>query len=156
MGQKCLYWPEITTNACYGLNLVVFGPKVLNFTGGSINFGTQVTEKPSRHLVCFVFWSGMRPNGPKMPIFGNKASIGPQILIFMGVSQSFGTHITERPPRQLDRFVFGQVSDQMGQNYAHIWPKMLVLGQIWPFFGQKSNFLGAGSITFDTLISGFQ
>ena len=106
MGQKCLYWPEITTNACYGLNLVVFGPKVLNFTGGSINFGTQVTEKPSRHLVCFVFWSGMRPNGPKMPIFGNKASIGPQILIFMGVSQSFGTHITERPPRQLVRIVF--------------------------------------------------
>ena len=33
---------------------------------------------------------------------------------------------------------------------------MPVLGQIWPFLGPKSNFLGAGSKNFDTLISGFQ
>ena len=31
-----------------------------------------------------------------------------------------------------------------------------VLCQIWPFLGQKSNFLGAGSKTFGTLISGVQ
>ena len=33
---------------------------------------------------------------------------------------------------------------------------MPVLGQIWPFLGPKSNFLGAGSKNFGTLISGFQ
>ena len=34
--------------------------------------------------------------------------------------------------------------------------KMPVLGQIWPFLGPKSNFLGAGSKNFGTLVSGFQ
>ena len=33
---------------------------------------------------------------------------------------------------------------------------MPVLGQIWPFLGPKSNFLGAGSKNFGTLVSGFQ
>ena len=33
---------------------------------------------------------------------------------------------------------------------------MPVLGQIWPFLGPKSNFLGAGSKDFGTLISGIQ
>ena len=33
---------------------------------------------------------------------------------------------------------------------------MPVLGQIWPFLGLKSNFLGAGSKTFGALISGNQ
>ena len=154
MGQKCLYWPEITTNACYGLNLVVFGPKVLNFTGGSINFGTQVTEKPSRHLVCFVFWSGMRPNGPKMPIFGNKASIGPQILIFMGVSQSFGTNITENHLDNLFASFFGQALDQMGQKCRYL-AQNASFGPNLAVFGPKIQFLGAGSKNFGTLISGF-
>ena len=39
---------------------------------------------------------------------------------------------------------------------ANIWPKMPVLGQIWPVLGPKSNFLGAGSKNFGTLISGNQ
>ena len=33
---------------------------------------------------------------------------------------------------------------------------MPVLGQIWPFLGPKSNFWGAGSKNFGTLVSGFQ
>ena len=37
---------------------------------------------------------------------------------------------------------------------AHNWPKMPVLGQIWPFLGQKSIFWGGWSKTFGTLISG--
>ena len=37
--------------------------------------------------------------GPNLDVFG------PKILIFMGVSKSFGTHITEKPPRQLFRIV---------------------------------------------------
>ena len=54
------------------------------------------------------------------------------------------THTTEEPPRHLGLIVFGQALDQMGQNYAHSWPKMPVLGQIWPFLGLKSIFSGEG------------
>ena len=87
--------------------------------------------------------------GPNLAVFG------PKILIFMGVSKSFGTNITENHLDNLSALFFGQALDQMGQN-ADIWPKMPVLGQIWPFLGPKSNFLGAGSKNFGTLVSGFQ
>ena len=55
----------------------------------------------------------MGTNGPKMPIFGKKcqfgqnlAVFGPKILISMGVSKSFRTHITEEPPRHLFSHLF--------------------------------------------------
>ena len=89
------------------------------------------------------------------------AVFGPKTLIFMGVSYRFGTNITENHLHNLSALFFGQASDQMGQNCqylvdnADIWPKVPVLGQIWPFLGQKSNFLGAGSKNFGTLISRF-
>ena len=51
------------------MNLAFFGPKILIFTGGSKRFGNG---RPPRHLVRIVFWPAMRPNGPKMPIFGQK------------------------------------------------------------------------------------
>ena len=35
-------------------------------------FWSQHNRKPPRQLVCIVFWSGIRSNGPKMPIFGPK------------------------------------------------------------------------------------
>ena len=54
---------------CGGKN---FGPKILILLGRSKSFGTHVTEKPPRHLVRIVFWSGMGRNGPKMPMFGPK------------------------------------------------------------------------------------
>ena len=73
----------------------------------------------------------------------------------MGVSKSFGTHIMGNHLNNLSALFFGQALDQMGQN-ANIWPKKPVLGKTWPFLGQKSNFLGAGSKTFGTLILGFQ
>ena len=73
----------------------------------------------------------------------------------MGVSKSFGTNITENHLDNLSALFFGPALDQMSQN-ANILPKMPVFGQIWPFLGQKSNFLGAGSKNFGTLISGFQ
>ena len=69
--------------------------------------------------------------GPILAVFG------PKILIFMGVSKSFGTNITENHLDNLSALFFGQALDQMGQN-ADIWPKMPVLGQIWPFLGRKS------------------
>ena len=106
-------WPKMTKNAYFGPNLPVLWPKILILTGGSKSFGTHITEKPPRHLARIVYWSGMGPNGPKMPIFGQKSQFwanlaiyGPKILIFMWVSKSFGIHITEKPPRQLVRIVF--------------------------------------------------
>ena len=44
--------------------------------------------------------------GPKKPILGQFVVYGPKILISMGVSKSFGTHITKKPPRQLVCIVF--------------------------------------------------
>ena len=72
----------------------------------------------------------------------NLVVFGQEILIFMGLSKSFGTNITENHLDNLSALFFGQAFDQMGQ--------------IWPFLGQKSNFVGAGSKNFGTLISGFQ
>ena len=51
-------------------------------------------------------------------IFGQSCVVlGQKILIFTGESKIFGTHITEKPPRQRVRIVFGfgQALDQMGQ-----------------------------------------
>ena len=60
--QKCQFWTK------FGL----FGPKILILTGVSKSFGTNIMEKPPRQLVRIVFWSGIKSNGPKMPIFGSK------------------------------------------------------------------------------------
>ena len=46
--------------------------RILIYTGESKSFGNHIMEKPPRQLVCIVFWSGSRSNGPKMPIFGPK------------------------------------------------------------------------------------
>ena len=62
----------MTNFAYFGPNSAVFEPKILILTGGSKSFGTHVTEKPPRHLVRIVFWSGIGRNGQKMPIFGPK------------------------------------------------------------------------------------
>ena len=43
-----------------------------NFSGKKQKFCYPHYGKPPRHLVRIVFWSGMAPNGPKMPIFGPK------------------------------------------------------------------------------------
>ena len=107
-------WPKMNKNANFGPNLVVFGQKILIFTGESKSFGTHITEKTPRHLV---------PNGPKMPIFGQKSQFWAK---FTGVSRCFGNHIMEKPPRELVRIVFwsGIISNE---------PKMPIFGQKFPF-----------------------
>ena len=72
----------MSKNADFGPNLAVFGPKILIFTGVSKRFGTPTMEKPPRQLVRIVFWSGIRSNGPKMPIFGKKNNFGPNLAVF--------------------------------------------------------------------------
>ena len=59
-------------NTNFGLNLVVFGHKILFFTGEIKIFVTYITENPSRHLVHIGFWLGIGQNVKKMAIFGPK------------------------------------------------------------------------------------
>ena len=55
--------------------------------------------------------------GPILAVFG------PKILIFMGVSKSFVTHITENPPRHLVHIVFWSGIGQKVQKMAIFGPK---------------------------------
>ena len=124
----------MTKTAYFGPNLAVFWTKIQIFMGGIQSFGTHITENHPGTLFTFLF--GRAPNGPNLAVFG------PKILIFMGGSKSFGTNTTENHLDNLSALFFGQALDQMGQ--------------IWPFLCPKSNFLGAGSKNFGTLVSGFQ
>ena len=78
--------------------------------------------------------------GPNLAVFG------PKILIFMGVSKSFGTNITENHLHNLSALFFGRALDQMGQkcqylakkanfgpNLAVYWPKIQI------FIGVSKN-----------------
>ena len=49
---------------------------------GSKSFGTNVTEKTPTHLVRIVFWSGVGPNEPKMPIFGQKSQFWAKLAVY--------------------------------------------------------------------------
>ena len=87
--------------------------------------GTHITEKTPRHFVHIILWSRMGPNMPKIPIFDQKCPFWakfvrfwPKILNFMGVSESFGTHITENHLDNLFTLFFGRALDQMGQKYV--------------------------------------
>ena len=73
----------------------------------------------------------------------------------MGFSTSFGTNITENRQDNLSALFFGQALDQMGQKCRYL-AQNASLGQIWPFLGPKSNFLGSKRKFFGTLVSGFQ
>ena len=93
----------MTKKAYFEPNLAIFRPKILILMGGSKRFSTHVTEKPPRHLVLIVFWWGIGSNGPKMPIFGQKASFGSNLAVY---GPKIGTHVTENPPRHLVLIVF--------------------------------------------------
>ena len=148
-------WPKLTKNASFGPNLVVFGQKILFFTGVNQKFCYPYNRKPTYAPCSYSFlvrnWTKGAKNGniwPKMTKnadFGpNLAIFWPKILIFMGVSKSFGANITENHLDNLSSLFFGQALDQMGQKCRYLaqnasfWPNLAV-------FGPKSNFLGAGS-----------
>ena len=64
--------PAMDKNANFGQNWVVFGQKILFFTGKIKSFVTHITENPPRHLVHIGFWLGIGQNVQKMAIFGPK------------------------------------------------------------------------------------
>ena len=59
----------------------------------------------------------------------------------IGGSKSFGTHITENHLGTLFALFFGRALDQMGQTCQYL-AKMLILGQIWPFWAKNLFFGG--------------
>ena len=72
---------------------------------------------------------------------------GPKILIFMGVSKSFGTNITENHLDNLFASFFGQALDQMGQKCRYLaqnasfWPNLAAFEPKIHFFGgREKNF----------------
>ena len=71
------------------------------------------------------------------------AVFGPKILIFMGVSKSFGTNITENHLDNLSALFFGQFLDQMGQKCQYLaenasfGPNLAVFGPKIQFFGGR-------------------
>ena len=79
--------------------------------------------------------------GPILAVFG------PKILIFRGVSESFGTNITENHLGNLSALFFAQALDQMGQKCrclaknASFGPNLVVFGPKIQFFGgREKNF----------------
>ena len=90
--------------------------------------------------------SGMGPNGPKMPIFGQKSQFWvnlavyrPKLLIFTEVSTSFSTSITEKSPMQLVPIVFWSGIESNGQKMPVLGTKMCNFDpKIW-IFGAKSQ-----------------
>ena len=83
-------------------------------------------------------WPKMTKNadfGPNLAVFG------PKILIFMGVSKSFGTNITENHLDNLSALFFGQALDQMGQKCRYL-AKNASFGPNLAVFGPKNPFLG--------------
>ena len=105
------------------------------------------TYAPCSHCFLVGHWTKCAKNGnicPKMtknadfgPIL---AVFGPNILIFMGVSKSFGTNITENHIHNLSALFFGQALDQMGQKCRYLaqnasfWPNLAVFGPKIQFF----------------------
>ena len=72
----------------FGPNLDVFGPKILIFTGVCISFGTNITEKPPRQLVCVVLV------GRALDQMGQKCQYLAKISVLRGWSKIFGTLIS--------------------------------------------------------------
>ena len=89
--------------------------------------GTSGSEKMTKHVYF----------GP------NLAILRPKILIFMGVSKSFGTNITENHLDNLSALFFGQALDQVGQKCRYLaqnasfGPNLAVFGPKIQFFGGR-------------------
>ena len=82
-------------------------------------------------------WAKTANFGPNLAVYG------PKKLIFMGVSKSFGTHITENHLDNLSALFFGQELDQMGQKCRYLaqnasfGPNLAVFGPKIQFFGGR-------------------
>ena len=96
---KCKFWAKFGR----------FWAKNLNFCGSKYKFwytfNVKNTKAPCLHCFFGRAWDQM---GQKCRYLAKNASfgldlavLGPKFIIFIGVSKSFGTHITKTPPTQL-------------------------------------------------------
>ena len=130
----------------------IFWAKNSNVYRWKQKFWYHVTEKPPRHFVPIVFWSGIGANGPKMQndhkciIWAKFARLWAKNSNFLGGSKSFGTHVTEKPPRHLVCIIFSQAWDQMGQKRQNLaqnvsyGPNLAVLGPKFHWGGMEEKF----------------
>ena len=87
---------------------------------------------------------------PKKAYFWpNLAFLGPKILIFMGGSKIFGTHLTEKPPRHLFRIVFWSGMGLKGPKMPISGPNAY-FGRNLAVFGTKFLISTGGSKSFGT------
>ena len=135
----------MTKIANFRPNLVVLGQKIVVFTGESKSFGTHITEKPHRHLVCIVFGQAWYEIGQKCQYLAQND----QKCIFAAKLSSFWAknpnlygrkqkiwypHNGKTTKAPCLHCFFGGAWDQMGQKCQHlaknanIWPKMTILG----------------------------
>ena len=101
------------------------------------------------HFYNFCFGSSEQLSSPEGCLRGSKSGCGvsiikkQKILIFMGVSKSFGTNITENHLGNLSSLFFGQALDQMGQKCQYLaqnasfGPNLAVFGPKIQFFGGR-------------------
>ena len=145
----------MTKNAIFGQICVVLRQRILIFTGESKSLGAHITKN---HLGTFLYdilarhWTKcqcLAQNEQKCHYWAKFGRFWAKNPYSFGRKQKFWYPRNKKNPRHLVRIVFGRAFDKSR-------PKMPVLVQIWPFLGQKSNFLGAGRKTFGTLISGVQ
>ena len=90
MGKNMPIFGQIDLNCIFWTNFGRFWAKNPNFSGVSKSFGTHIMEKPPRQLVCIVFWSAIRSNGPKMRIFGPKCQFWAKFGRFWAKNPIFG------------------------------------------------------------------
>ena len=139
----------MTKNADFGPNLAVFGPKSLIFMGLSKSFGTNITENHFGNLSALFFGHALDQVGQKCRYLAQNASFGPNLAVFgpkiliFREEASFGTKMTEKPPKHLVRIVFCWVWDEMGQNCPYLaengsfGPNLAVFGPKIQFFGGR-------------------
>ena len=77
--------------------------------GVSKSFGTNITENHFGNLSALFFGQELDQMGQKCRYLAKNFSFGPNLAVFepkILVSKSFGTQITEEPPRQIVHIVF--------------------------------------------------
>ena len=125
MGQKCQYLTQNDQKCIFWTKFGVLGPKILILREeAKVLVPTQRKNHLGTFFASFLVSHGSKwaKNGNIWPKKPNLAIYGPKILIFMGVCKSFGTHITEKPPRELVWMVFWSGIGSNG-------PKMHIFGQ---------------------------
>merc|ERR1711923_545602 len=142
--QKCQIWAKFGR----------FWAKNPSFYWRNQKFCYPHNGKPTYAPCSYSFlvrnWTKCAKNGniwPKMTKnadFGpNLAIFGPNILIFMGLSKSFGTNITENHFGNLFALFFGHALDQVGQKCRYLaqnasfGPNLAVFGSQIQFFGGR-------------------